>query len=614
MLAPAPSPTGLAAASARRAPGHGLRGPPGRASRPGWSACAWSPSTWSWARPWRKAASATCPSPTRTQCGGQRRPWHTDDRHCDSGAPASLQREHAHYFGYVYFRQVKDSSARRGYFQKSLVLVSRLPFVRLFQALLSLVAPEYFDKLTPCLEAVCNEIDQWPAPVPGQTLNLPVMGVVLQVHIPSRVDKPESGPPAQRSHENLLPAPVVLSSVHELDLFRCFQPVLAHVQMLWELVLLGEPLVVLAPSPAVSSEMVLALTSCLQPLKFCCDYRPYFTVHDSEFKEFTTRTQAPPNVVLGVTNPFFIKTLQHWPHILRVGEPRMSGDLPKQVKLKKPSRLKTLDTKPGLCPASPPRTEQAQGRWGVGGAGRCAGAAKGGAPPPPRACRATLPSPGLYTAYTAHLHRDKALLRRLLKGLQKKRPSDVQTALLRRHLLELTQSFIFPLEHYMASLMPLQKSITPWKAPRLTWPLSQTPPQIRPFRQDDFLRSLEHAGPQLTCVLKGDWLGLYRWVDSRRFFKSPHFDGWYRQRRKEMAQKLEALHLEAICEANIEVWMKGKSEVEVVDLVLKLRERLVRAQGHQLPVKEATLKQARLYIETVISSLPKDLQVILCPP
>lgn len=35
----------------------------------------------------------------------------------------------------------------------------------------------------------------------------------------------------------------------------------------------------------------------------------------------------------------------------------------------------------------------------------------------------------------------------------------------------------------------------------------------------------------------------------RRFFKSPNFDGWYRQRHKEMTQKLEALHLEAICEA-----------------------------------------------------------------
>lgn len=79
------------------------------------------------------------------------------------------------------------------------------------------------------------------------------------------------------------------------------------------------------------------------------------------------------------------------------------------------------------------------------------------------------------------------------QGLQKKRPSDVQTAVLRRHLLELTQSFIIPLvrpargrgpgtgggggvagcgpdslpsrpqEHYMASLMPLQKGIVPWK-------------------------------------------------------------------------------------------------------------------------------------------------------
>ncbi|XP_060270298.1 protein DENND6B isoform X2 [Ovis aries] len=474
------------------------------------------------------------------QCGGQRRPGHAGEKHGDSGAPASLQREPAHYFGYVYFRQVKDSSVKRGYFQKSLVLLSRLPFVRLFQALLGLVAPEFFDKLAPCLEAVCNEIDQWPAPAPGRTLSLPVMGVVLQVHIPSRADTPEPGPPEPSGHETLLPAPVVLPSVHELDLFRCFRPVLAHVQLLWELMLLGEPLLVLAPSPAVSSEMVLALTSCLQPLKFCCDYRPYFTIHDSEFKEFTTRTQAPPNVVLGVTNPFFIKTLQHWPHILRVGEPKTSGDLPKQVKLKKPSRLKTLDTKPGPCSSSPPGTQRQA--LGAGRGGQWGWHSQRGCPHPQSRARGPLPSPGLYTAYTAHLHRDKALFRRLLKGLQKKRPSDVQTAVLRRHLLELTQSFIIPLEHYMASLMPLQKGIVPWK----------TPPQIRPFRQDDFLQSLERSGPQLTCVLKGDWLGLYR-----RFFKSPHFDGWYRQRRREMAQKLEALHLEAICEAVRGCWGRG---------------------------------------------------------
>ncbi|XP_023381213.1 protein DENND6B isoform X2 [Pteropus vampyrus] len=607
MRCPALSLAGHAAASARSPLRHGLQRCPGRASRPGWSAYAWSPSTWSWARRWswctpatsgsrtrRKAASATCPSLTPTQAAlGTRSSASAFVSVEDRGAPGLPMTGTMTAGPPCHCRQVKDSSVKRGYFQKSLVLVSRLPFVRLFQALLSLIAPEYFDKLAPCLEAVCSEIDQWPAPVPGRTLNLPVVGVVLQVHIPSRADKPESTSLKQRGHENLLPAPLVLSSVHELDLFRCFQPVLAHVQTLWELMLLGEPLLVLAPSPTVSSEMVLALTRCLQPLKFCCDYRPYFTIHDSEFKEFATRTQAPPNVVLGVTNPFLIKTLQHWPHILRIGEPKMSGEagpasaqgswgdgprhseatlgglgsepaaqtpgrgclaggLPKQVKLKKPSRLKTLDTKPGL-----------------------------------------------YTTYTAHLHRDKALLTRLLRGLRRGRPADTLTTLLRGHLLELTQSFVIPLEHYMAGLMPLQKSVAPWK----------TPPQIRPFHQDDFLRSLECTGPQLTCVLKGDWLGLYR-----RFFKSPHFDGWYRQRRREMAHKLEALHLEAICEADIETWMKDKSEVEVVDLVLKLREKLVRAQSHQLPVKEETLQRARLHIETAIGSLPKDLQAVLCPP
>ncbi|KAF7253819.1 Protein DENND6B [Varanus komodoensis] len=283
--------------------------------------------------------------------GGQRSALFGDYFEYNREVPVSLQRESAYYFGYVYFRQVKDSSMKRGYFQKSLVLVSRLPFVNLFQSLLQLIAPEYFDKLDPCLEAVCSEIDQWPPPVPGQMLSLPVMGVVIQVRIPSRVDKPGSNPAKPSNQENNLPAPLVLSSIHELDLFRCFQSVLIHVQTLWELMLLGEPVVVMAPSPAASSEMVLALTSCLAPLKYCCDYRPYFTIHDSEFKEYTTRTQAPPRVVLGVTNPFFVKMLQHWPHVLRLGDLKMAGDLPKQVKMKKPAKLKSLEAKPGkpLC-------------------------------------------------------------------------------------------------------------------------------------------------------------------------------------------------------------------------------------------------------------------------
>ncbi|XP_063304427.1 protein DENND6B [Pelobates fuscus] len=480
---------------------------------------------------------------------GQRSVFQEDENY-NREAPASLQRDTAHYFGYVYFRQVRDSSVKRGYFQKSLVLLSSLPYSNLFHTLLQLIAPEYFNKLEPCLEAVCNQIDRWPLPEPGLSLSLPIMGLVLQVKIPSRSDITDVSVTNEQQKDQLDP-PYHITSVHELDLFRSLQSVLMNLQLLWELVLLGEPLVIMAPSPTISSEIVLALTGCISPLKFCSDFRPYFTIHDSEFKEYTTRTQAPPSLLLGVTNPFFIKTLQHWPHILRVGEPRMSGDLPKQVKLKKTNKIKTLDTKAGM-----------------------------------------------YTSYKPFLHKDKTLIKQLLKGLQKKLPSSTLSSLLRKHLFELTQSFIIPLERYMGSLMPHHSSITPWK----------NPPQVRPFQQEELLKMLEHTGPQFSSAIKGDWMGLYR-----RFMKSPHFDGWYRQKQKEMREKLETAHLKVICEANIGTWIKNKSEVEIVDLVLKLRDKLLRAHRQHLPVSSVSLNRLKHHIDAVISSLPDDLQSILHP-
>ncbi|XP_035640014.1 protein DENND6B-like isoform X4 [Oncorhynchus keta] len=99
------------------------------------------------------------------------------------------ERALAHFYGFVYFRQVEDATVKRGYFQKSL---------------LQIIAPEYFEKLEPHLEAVCNEIDQWQSPVPGLTLNLPVMGVVMQVRIPSKNDKP-GGSPVKRAQKEVFP-------------------------------------------------------------------------------------------------------------------------------------------------------------------------------------------------------------------------------------------------------------------------------------------------------------------------------------------------------------------------------------------------------------------------
>nr|XP_003480136.1 protein DENND6A [Cavia porcellus] len=467
----------------------------------------------------------------------------------DKDLPVYLKKDPAYFYGYVYFRQVRDKTLKRGYFQKSLVLISKLPYIHFFHTVLKQIAPEYFEKNEPYLEAACNDVDRWPAPVPGKTLHLPIMGVVMKVRIPTCHDKPGPTQITQLTQQANTHISVILPTVHEVDLFRCFCPVFLHSQMLWELVLLGEPLVVMAPSPSESSETVLALVNCISPLKYFSDFRPYFTIHDSEFKEYTTRTQAPPSVILGVTNPFFAKTLQHWPHIIRIGDLKPAGKIPKQVKVKKLKNLKTLDSKPGV-----------------------------------------------YTSYKPYLNRDEEIIKQLQKGVQQKRPSEAQSVILRRYFLELTQSFIIPLERYVASLMPLQKTISPWKSP----------PQLRQFLPEEFMKTLEKTGPQLTSRIKGDWIGLYR-----HFLKSPNFDGWFKTRRKEMTQKLEALHLEALCEEDLLLWIQKHTEVETVDLVLKLKNKLLQAGREHLPVKPDTMEKLRTHIDAIILALPEDLQSIL---
>ena len=46
-----------------------------------------------------------------------------------------------------------------------------------------MIAPEYFENGDAAIETVCHQIDKWSSPYPGQTLQLPVLGSVLQVSI-----------------------------------------------------------------------------------------------------------------------------------------------------------------------------------------------------------------------------------------------------------------------------------------------------------------------------------------------------------------------------------------------------------------------------------------------
>ena len=259
----------------------------------------------------------------------------------------SLESNASYLYGFVYFRQIKDRAARRGYLQKSLVLLTHLPLISFFKSLVSLIANEFFDSGSAVISVAAKEIDTcWPLPCPGSILSLNLMGSVVQVKIPHKDDTTSanssinllnnsstlkagdlsdnvdetatSGHQSSRSlpHSSSSPALlsqqqesntinsclspiltsspcIVISSAHEVNLFKALFPVMTHMQSLWELVLTCEPLLVMASSPDVTCEVVAALVSSIWPLRCSSDYRPFFTIHDSEFKEFTSPNTTP---------------------------------------------------------------------------------------------------------------------------------------------------------------------------------------------------------------------------------------------------------------------------------------------------------------------------------
>lgn len=528
-------------------------------------------------------------------------------------------------YGYVHFLQRKDSTLKRGYFQKSLVILSLLPFVELFYHIVAQVGTNYFDNEQLLdLENVYNQTRRWPQIKTGEVLNLTMMGSTMAFYIPNKDDKlnnlhanlsPTSTSLANKMKliRNKLPGhehhnhnnniinngkhpiylatsvhgtPLTLANHHQnyqtiltafdLDLYKCFYSVISDLQLLWEMILTCEPFIIIAHTPDVCANFVQALIGLIYPFKYNADYRPFFTIHDPEFKEYIGLKEAKPNVILGVTNPFFAKSLEHWPNVVQLCGMTSS---------KSSDQLSSLISSFSSLSANQQALQ----------------------PPPQskipfvdrlRFSAAELHKPGLNTKLKPFLHKDRNFLTKILrsnKAHSTNRPNNVQTALIRRWLIELTQSFYMPLERYLTQLMPLHSKISPFKAP----------PRLPLFDFEAFLATLDTSGPQLTTKIKGDWLGLYR-----KFFNCPNFYSWYGERKSEIDRKLWNLHMESFLDIDLPQAISSKAEVEVVDMIIFLKRRLAQAvnKSHEYQFTCDSLDQFRFKLGELINTLPEDLR------
>eukprot|EP00948_MAST-09A_sp_MAST-9A-sp1_P003294 g3294.t1 len=113
-----------------------------------------------------------------------------------------------------------------------------------------------------------------------------------------------------------------------LNLFSIFgTSFAANIWYLWECMLLGRPILVVSPSPATASQVIMALVSLISPLSYAGDFRPYINVFDQDFAGIQFKhdqgkglnlSSHYSTLCLGSSNPYMAKFLKNWPVFLSI--------------------------------------------------------------------------------------------------------------------------------------------------------------------------------------------------------------------------------------------------------------------------------------------------------
>eukprot|EP01101_Sappina_pedata_P009156 TRINITY_DN5252_c0_g1_i1.p1 TRINITY_DN5252_c0_g1~~TRINITY_DN5252_c0_g1_i1.p1 ORF type:complete len:620 (+),score=174.32 TRINITY_DN5252_c0_g1_i1:193-1860(+) len=456
-------------------------------------------------------------------------------------------------YGYVFFRQKKDSSIQRGYLQKSVVLLSHRLLPRLYEKILNTIAPTFFQMDIALLESTYINRLSWPEYREGEKYELPVMGIVIHYEIPSRngSTSASSGPNTPYIKSISDSPSALLSQVAQYPLeekvsFRLFRKVISNMWSLWEIVLTCQPLLVVSDSPSVSSEAVVTLTKLIHPLKFGGDFRTYFTINDPDFKTFSEKHDEDiiPPAIIGVSNPYFLKVFQNWTNTLSLSV-ELGGN--------KVNSLSSL---------------LAYSRDHM------------------------IPSTTSFGTADIHNHfiskskplvdEDKQISRSFIKAkfsyLSKNEIEDVcqkNDDLLLSHFYKMTTDFIKPLDDFFNTLIPSYESIVD--------PSQQ--PRLRKFDPEAFLATLSPNTPFSIFDAfnngKKQRSELYR-----KFFLTPTWERWLEAREKSTQIELLTIRIDGLHSMDMHRFMKNKTPFQMIDFYLHLNSLLTTLEGKMPRVKQ----------------------------
>lgn len=197
-----------------------------------------------------------------------------------------IPHQKTHLYGYVYFKCEKDETRDRGYLQKSIVILSKHHFIKLFLDVVNVIGIEYFDKKRNIsFEQIYNEIQMnWNLPKLDTQYKFEFLGKTISYTSPIKylINKRihhEGNFIREINDENIEYNLHIIQSkrktfpFREINIYSVFKNHLDYLLKCYELALLGEPIIIIASSPKQCSECVLGVVSVLSSIPYGGDFR-----------------------------------------------------------------------------------------------------------------------------------------------------------------------------------------------------------------------------------------------------------------------------------------------------------------------------------------------------
>ncbi|KAM3139484.1 hypothetical protein pb186bvf_008320 [Paramecium bursaria] len=228
--------------------------------------------------------------------------------------------------GFNLFIQKKDEDNPRGYTQKSIIILSTLPLVAFYYNILDIIHKNLGPSMRLSLQQAYEQILNWEAPS-NKMMGLQLFDQQIVVEVPRYMMKCKNNVDEQSLEQNLsLKNMIQINDIRERGQFQetnIFSAIpyglLTSLTKIWELIITNQPYMVVSDSPTQGSDFILGSISLISPLTFVGDFRPYFTIYDKDFQPIGQELENSivRNIILGVTNPFFLKTFKKFPIVIR---------------------------------------------------------------------------------------------------------------------------------------------------------------------------------------------------------------------------------------------------------------------------------------------------------